>query len=325
MYLLWESMKSKISIILILGEAIIIMALGIYIYIKYNNRLHFNINRINKKRLIQKTGTQLKYFYEPKPNSVIKDKNSWLDYKPEYIINSDSLNERFDYSIQKPLVTFRIITLGDSFTYGLLVDTKDNWPEVLEDLLNKKMSCKNIKKFEVINLAMEGYDIQYSAERYEIRGKKYNPDLVLWFIKLTNFLQINERIIPKINQYIQNNQPSKNAPYIAWDMGFLESLGDLGEDQILGLQREYLKQFRENNKTPLFFLTFSDTPSKYKDLLKQTSTNYSNTYWSDRITDVYKTAQLHFQEDWHPNQKGHQIIAQDVFRLLTRNKIIPCQ
>ena len=318
-------MKSKILIILILWEAIIIIVLGTYIYLKYNNRLHFNVNPINKKRLIQRTITQLKYFYEPKPNSVIEDNNSWLDYKPKHIINSDSLNERFDYSIQKPLDTFRIITLGDSFTYGLFVDTKNNWPEVLEDFLNKKISCKNIKKFEVINLAMAGYDIQYSTERYEIRGKKYNPDLVLWFIKLTNFLQINERIIPKINQYIQSNPPNKNAPSAAWDTGFLESLGDIGEDQILGLQREDLKQSRENNKTQFFLLTFSDTPSKYKDLLKQTSTNYSNTYFSDKITNVYKTGQLHFQEDWHPNQNGHQVIAQDVFRLLTRSKIIPCQ
>lgn len=318
-------MKSKILIILILGEATIIMVLGTHNYLKYNNRLRFNINPINKKSIIQKTTTQLKYFYEPKTNSVIEDKNSWLNYKPKHIINSDSLNERRDYSIQKPLDTFRIITLGDSFTYGLLVDTKDNWPEVLEDLLNKRTSCKNIKKFEVINLAMEGYDIQYSVKRYETRGKKYNPDLVLWFIKLTNFLQINERIIPKMNQYIQNNQPNKNAPYAAWDTAFLESLGDLGEEQTLDLQRDYLKQFKENNKTPLFLLTFSDTPPKYKDLLKQTSINYPNTNFSDKITNVYKTAQLHFQEDWHPNQNGHQIIAQDVFRLLTRSKIIPCK
>ena len=58
--------------------------------------------------------------------------------------------------IKKNKDTFRIITLGDSFTFGMYINTKDNWTELLEDKLNSDMGCKNISMFEVINLGVGG-------------------------------------------------------------------------------------------------------------------------------------------------------------------------
>ena len=72
------------------------------------------------------------------------------------------------------------MTLGDSFTFGVYVNTEDNWTELLEDKLNSiKNICPNTDHFEVINLGVGGYDIEYAAKRYINRGKVYNPNIIL--------------------------------------------------------------------------------------------------------------------------------------------------
>ena len=147
---------------------------------------------LNPSHIVFSKADGLHYFYELIPNVELKSQHPFLPPGNYLTIvhNSDSLNERFEYSVEKPAGTYRIIALGDSFTFGALVDTKDNYPEQLEDLLNNELRCKNIGHFEVINLGVYGYDLWYSAERFLKRGEKYNPDLVLWFVKLGDFFLI---------------------------------------------------------------------------------------------------------------------------------------
>ena len=82
----------------------------------YNNKSilgKVSVNPIDKNNISFDEKNKLKSFYEPRPNSIEKI-NEWSPYKGTYTINSDSLNERFDYSVDKPERTYRIITLGDS-------------------------------------------------------------------------------------------------------------------------------------------------------------------------------------------------------------------
>ncbi len=103
----------------------------------------------------------LKYFYEPKPDNSEIWKPDWLGKEIKNQINSDTLNDReYGAEFKKSDGTYRIITLGDSFTYGLYVDTYDSYPKVLESILNSRLSCKNISKFEVVNLGVYAYDIR---------------------------------------------------------------------------------------------------------------------------------------------------------------------
>jgi len=168
-------MKNKLILIwIVLFELVVVAFLAVRIYLNQSKVLGetVSMNPINKDELIFSEEGNLKYFYERKPNSIDSKKQEWLpnNYDYEITINAESLNERFDYSSDKPQDVFRIITIGDSFTYGKYVNTKENYPERLEDLLNKELKCQNIKRFEVINLGMGGYDIEYSVHRFKIRG-----------------------------------------------------------------------------------------------------------------------------------------------------------
>ena len=95
---------------------------------------------IYKEDILKNNGSSLKFFFEPRPNSIRKTEPSITWTQGAQNINSDTLNERYDYSLEKKDGLFRIVMLGDSFTDGLGVNTSDNYSEVLEDLL-VNMKC----------------------------------------------------------------------------------------------------------------------------------------------------------------------------------------
>ncbi len=319
-------MKTLLFLLTIFVELFFLIFLGIKIIQKQKNILGaVSINPIKKESVVFESSNNLKYFYEPKSNSIDKV-NEWSPYQGVYTINSDSLNERFDYSVEKSKKTYRIITLGDSFTYGLYVDTKDNWPERLEDLLNNQFNCPNFNKFEVINLAVHGYDLQYNVERFKRRGQKYNPDLVIWFI--VDFDRINEKMRPLLLKYTNQlkslNNQDNNIYYKAWTLARNDILQEIGEEGIYNQNKTSLTEINNYYKGPLYLITAPWLTSLQKQLFKNFTINRKFIFYFDGITDIHKNPESSFPNDGHPSQKGHQIIANDVFQYLLENKIIPC-
>ena len=94
------------------------------------------------------------------------------------------------YSLAKDPNTFRIVVLGDSYTFGQGVEKDKTFPAVLEKLLNGMGADV---KFEVVNLGFCGLNTMIEAQilaEYGInpdtwapdpnyRGLAYQPDLVL--------------------------------------------------------------------------------------------------------------------------------------------------
>ena len=142
-----------------------------YLFLRHEKDKKISVVKLNSISLFNSGDSKLEYFFEPNPNN-----------SEDYSTNQDLLNERFNYATEKGQSTFRIIAIGDSHTYGLYVETRKNYPELLENMLNDQVICGLYSKFEVINLGVPGYDLSYSYERFRRRGVKYKPDLVIWFV-----------------------------------------------------------------------------------------------------------------------------------------------
>lgn len=80
--------------------------------------------------------------------------------------------------LEKPPGTFRIVALGDSFTFGTGVEDGSTWPAALQRFLDRR---PELASCEVWNYGVEGYDttreIRWLSERLLPRG--IDPDLVL--------------------------------------------------------------------------------------------------------------------------------------------------
>lgn len=289
------------------------------------------INPFKKEWLAFNQSNSLQYFYEPRPNTI-DNVNDWVPYKGIYTINADSLNERFDYAPEKNPSTYRIIALGDSFTYGMYVDTKDNWTELLEDTLNNEMKCRNISKFDVINLGVGGYEIQYGIERYKARGQKYDPDLVIWFLKDDDFQEILEIMLPKelkVQKQMKESgefdkQVKQGNFYPSWEIARNQIIKEIGLKNILKKQKDFLQQFEKYFKNSLLFITFEFTNPEYKEVLQKITLDRTQTYFFDKIPNLYKIPDAAFFSDPHATKKGNRIIMEDVYGYLKKTRIIPC-
>lgn len=77
-----------------------------------------------------------------------------------------------EVSVSKPKGAFRILALGDSFTFGWGVDLKDSWPKVLQELL----SGQNV---EIINAGVYGANPDMYSGICKIYKDQFKPDLII--------------------------------------------------------------------------------------------------------------------------------------------------
>lgn len=106
--------------------------------------------------------------YRLKPNSERRIINQIIK------TNSDGLRDK-EYD-KKGNNTFRILILGDSYTFGLGNKLEDTYVKLLEKKLNSFNPDVN---FEVINAGIFGYGTYHEAYLFDKIKNKYNPDIVI--------------------------------------------------------------------------------------------------------------------------------------------------
>lgn len=322
------NMKTKVWLVIFFSELVMIGIIGARIYSNISSTSILgvaNYNSLKKGNLLFPKIDKLQYYYEPLPNIIDSDSPSWLAYKASYTINSEGLNERFEYDINKSPGIFRIVVLGDSFTFGLYVNTSDNYTEKLNDTLNESLHCQKIDKFEVLNLGESGYDILYSVERFALHGSKYNPDLVIWFVLDNDFEVVNELLKPlKKEREAKLGETKENNQERIWEMAYQEYSdkyrSNEGQNKIIDMELAGLYRFTELYKGPLVIMTQTAMPLKYKKLVAEYVRTRPSTYYFADLDQV-STFEPY---DSHPNVKGHTRIAEYLFKHLMANKVIDC-
>lgn len=324
-------MKRSIIITISVLQIVIVSILISQIYYKKNQALEDkSIYQINKKNVEFFTTNNLKHFYEPKPSHPIIGISKDYALQASYTINKDTLNDRFDYQIEKPMDTFRIIALGDSVTYGLFINTPKNWTELLEDKLNYSSVCDGKGRFEVINLGVSGYDNDYSVERYRKRGIKYNPDLVIWL--QVDPTRMVEQLLPLIEKYTSKfGSSSAGLTQVSGDEYFQiylqakdEMIKKLGKENIVNYQKKAIENLKKYYKGPVILAALDSINNDDKKNLKLITREEQNWLYFDSFRPLMHGNGL-FDKDPHPNEKGHKMIAEDFYTYLINSKINFCK
>lgn len=115
-------------------------------------------------------------YHDWTPNTIRKLEQ--IEFQFSDSVNSLGIVEK-EIELIKPKNTFRIITIGDSFTEGDGAGYEDSYPRNLERILNKNSDTIN---YEIINAGVCGSDIFYMNKLLEDKLLKYKPDAIIYLL-----------------------------------------------------------------------------------------------------------------------------------------------
>jgi len=325
-------MKKIIYIVVVSLEVVSILFISTVIYKRFFSKNKVlgtvSVAPISKSDVVIYDLPELKYYFEYKPNENIEVNVPWLSNKVTYSINKDTLNDRYNYSVEKPDNVFRIVALGDSFTFGQLVNTADSWPERLEDMLNNDSSC-NGKKFEVINLGMPNFGVEYIAYRYKTRGQKYNPDLIVWLESGPGYDRVNELLMPLIDKYRRELSEKElqdalaEGRYVDAEKAYKEMYKTHTKEELLEMVKGSWKTFLAlRGDTMVSIVSFSGLSLDEKEFLTNLTDGLQNV---SNYNEVLAGNSTKWQlKDGHPSPDGHKMIATSISTYLKNSQLIPC-
>jgi len=97
------------------------------------------------------------------------------DYRVKIQLNSKGLRD-YEHAYENRRNHFRIVTLGDSFTFGHGVEMEEAFPKVLEKNLNQRSEKT---RFEIINASLAGWGNDQAFMFLKKEAIKYNPNLII--------------------------------------------------------------------------------------------------------------------------------------------------
>lgn len=230
-------------------------------------------------------------------------------YSVSYRTNNFGFRDQ-DYVIPRPADSFRIICLGDSFTWGQGVHERDVYVKVLERLLNEHQQSSSVN-FEVINCGRSGYSTREERGCFECQAAEYQPNLVV--------LQMCENDN-------QSSLPTKEGVVAQSDL----RRSYLGCAEQIGL---LAKQCRSMNCELVVFLFRLDNGSfGWRRLVAdiaptlQTHNVHFLDFSDPRLMDpspVPSKQLIVHKTDQHPNEIAHRLAAERIERALRKWNLLP--
>ncbi|MDD1415905.1 hypothetical protein MEN41_15090, partial [Dolichospermum sp. ST_con] len=261
-------------------------------------------------------------------------------YKPSYSImvngyefktNSFGLRDK-DYEFVKPKKTFRIALLGGSYEMGSGVDNKDVFESLLELKLNALATDSLINNYEIFNFAAGGF---YSIQHVELCHTKvfqYTPNAVMYIAHsgekwrlintFANLIGQGKNLKYPLLIFIKNKAGIKQTMSKAEMQRRLEPYGDV---LIKWAYSEISKLCYENNCKAIWVYlpaTADIIDKKEFDFIKAIGDECH--FLQLDLTGVYDSVNKReivvSEWDTHPNDKGHRLIADKLFKEMIKIK-----
>jgi lysophospholipase L1-like esterase len=176
-----------------------------------------------------------------------------------YYLHTDSLGLRDTDELR--LDTFRILAIGDSFTFGMYVHNQEAWPARLEETLNQRGLPRRV---QVLNAGVPGYTLEDELAYLKDKGLALHPNLVVLGFYTNDVFDL----YPTIRQYFARSVVLADAgapPKVGPVTRFLRDNSAL-YNALMGLRAEYQQgqiDAAVNRVTP----TVSGLQEMYRDMM----------------------------------------------------------
>lgn len=274
-----------------------------------------------------------------------------LDRPPLFYLHETMKDNRnVDYPKEKPENTFRIIVIGDSFTYGGKVQFFDTFPKRLERMLNLNVQQPRV---EVLNWGYPGYSTAQELRGVKIALKHFNPDLIIlavtpndaeakpWHatsdyqdeqgrVRLTNMIIGHWHGLGLLLRRYYNALTHRE--YVNYHLNLFKSPETRGKfDEALQKIGDHCR--RSNVPLVAVVFPFFDYPIDDRNPLLPIHKEIHDSLSRYQIPDldlfdnfrgipVYRI-QAKEGIDSHPNETGHRIAAEAIYEYLAANNFLP--
>jgi len=137
---------------------------------------------------------------KPRQNCYTK-----IDRKPVHINSMGTRGKEF--TIPKPASTLRILSLGDSKTFGWGLSETEAYSGLLEKLLQERLGTS--RRVEVINAGVNAYSYPQMHFFFRDHGLRYQPDMVV-LADANLWTQFSEQNSPEFVESFMNRVRLKN-------------------------------------------------------------------------------------------------------------------
>lgn len=267
-------------------------------------------------------------FQEMNPNQHKKFKGQLVTS------NSYGLRDK-EYSLQKPVGTYRIALLGGSYEMGSGVSDEHVFEKVLEDSLNAYLGGKI--KIEILNFAMGSFTTVPQMEVLRTKVLAFQPDEVMVFYHtdemgratrffaryISNAIDLKYDYLLNVKERSGVKQSMSNEETIARLSPYMEGVTAWAYMQMDSICKT------NNIKQVAIFLPTTDDPfteAKVNDWKRFVEpAGFSAFVLRDVYEGVDHRNVIVSEDDQHPNALGHRLIANKLFNLLTdsTSHIIP--
>lgn len=114
--------------------------------------------------------------FKPAPGSRLTGRSPTDEFDFDYAHNSLGFRDT-EHALAKPAGSFRIVAIGDSFTYGAAAPFAQTYLAQLETMLNGRGASR--PSVEIVKLGIVRYFPEPERLVLELYGLQYSPDLIL--------------------------------------------------------------------------------------------------------------------------------------------------
>ncbi|UCC30762.1 MAG: SGNH/GDSL hydrolase family protein [Phycisphaerales bacterium] len=295
--------------------------------------------------------------YVPKPDIVRRGWSRSKEYRFEYRHNSQGLRDE-EHSIEKPHNVFRILALGDSFTWGVGADYEDTYLVRLEQLLNKRGAGH--KRVEIIKAGVPRHFPEIERLQLEHYGIKYAPDLVLVaFVSndIADTVRGLDALRPTSKEgYLISKRSERIGAlgtwlYIHWHTARIAlgaylsgteqpekkpaSLNDITSEQRKAawakVEEEYDRMYAIAHGSGAGFVVahlpragLEEGPAKHlARIIERKPYEFIDVLPDMRASRMKAAKPLYWPKDRHCTPEGYAVIANTLYRELTHRKLVP--
>lgn len=149
-----------------------------------------------------------------------------------------------EFIVPKPPGIFRVMVLGDSFTYGYGLDAEDAYTRVAENILRGKLG----PSVEVLNFSLPGYSTLVEAEILKKYIEMVAPDLIV-----IGFC-FNDPLMPAADDYVESGKTAFSEKY-SYAFDFANGIAVLGFREIGRRVSEAINTWGDRNQLQPTWLT----------------------------------------------------------------------